>query len=421
MDILEIAKIIQSKKGNLYLVGGAVRDELLGRKVQDEDYCVTGILPEEFLALFPEAKLVGKSFGVFLLEGKEFAMARKESKAGQGHKEFSIEVRKNITIEQDLARRDITINSIAKEVLTGKLVDPFEGRKDLQKGIIKATTEAFKEDPLRVYRVARFAAVLGFKVEQNTLDKMYQMKEELKTLSKERVFHEFEKAIKADRPSIFFEILRQADVLDVHFQEIQNLIGSLQPIKYHPEGDSYNHTMLVLDGCSHMTKDCKLRFSALVHDLGKGTTKKELYPHHHGHDIRGVELTKKLGNRIGVPKKWIEFGMVAAREHMTGGIFGRMTPQKQVTFIERISKTAIGLEGLQLIVKADKEGRKGYQEPEEKKMHREFLKIGKQCMEEISPKYVKEKYGAIQGKQFGEKLHQERIEWMKKHMKECNK
>lgn len=414
MDILEIAKIIQKQSGKLYLVGGAIRDELLGRKVQDEDYCVTGLLPEEFQRLFPDAKLVGKFFGVFLIEGKEFAMARKEKKVGQGHKEFAVEVKKDITIEEDLARRDITINSIAKEVITGTLIDPFKGKDDIEKKIIRATTSAFKEDPLRVYRVARFAATLGFEVDTTTLNMMHQMKEELKMLPKERIFHELEKAMQANKPSIFFEVLKEAKVLDVHFQEIQNLIGSLQPIEYHPEGDSYNHTMLVLDGCSNMTEDCRLRFAALVHDLGKGTTKKELYPHHHGHDIRGVELTKKLGNRVGVPKKWIEFGIVAAREHMVGGIFGRMTPQKQVSFIERIDKTAIGLEGLQLIVKADKEGRKGYKEPEDKKMNRQFLKVGKQCIKEISPSYIKEKYGNIQGEKFGEKLHQERVNWMKK-------
>ena len=179
MEILEIANKIKQKCGKLYLVGGAVRDELLKREVHDQDYCITGLSKEEFEEMFPEALKREKYFCVYDLENKEFALARAEKKSGIGHKEFEIETGKNITIEQDLARRDITINSIAKNVLTGEIIDPFEGRKDIENKTIRATTLAFKEDPLRVYRVARFASQLRFSVETNTLKLMNDLKQEL--------------------------------------------------------------------------------------------------------------------------------------------------------------------------------------------------------------------------------------------------
>ncbi len=217
---------------------------------------------------------------------------------GFGHKEFEIETGEEITIEEDLARRDITINAMAKDVLTGEIIDPFNGRKNIENKMIRATTNHFREDPLRVYRVARIAAQTGFTVEENTLKEMESLKKELTTLSKERVFVEFRKALETSKPSIFFDVLRKANVLRVHFKEIYDLIGSLQPEEYHPEGDSYNHTMIVVDKSVELTNDVAIRFACLVHDLGKGVTPKEMYPHHYGHDEKGVELVGNLGNRI---------------------------------------------------------------------------------------------------------------------------
>ena len=316
MTILEIAKTIESNGGRLYLVGGAVRDKLLNRPSSDADYCVVGLSKEEFITLFPNSFPRGKSFEVFDLEGAEFALARTESKAGKGHKEFKITTGKNITIEEDLKRRDITINSIAEDVITKKIVDPFNGVNDIKNKIIKATSVAFIEDPLRVYRVARFSAELQFNVDEETIKMMTNLKEELNTLSKERVFEEFKKALKTNKPSIFFNVLRKANLLDVHFKEIYDLIGSIQPEKYHPEGDSYNHTMLALDNSASMTNDLLIRYSALVHDLGKGLTPPKIYPHHYGHEERGVEPTKNLSNRIGVPISWKKAGITSAKEHM---------------------------------------------------------------------------------------------------------
>ena len=180
MSIIEIANIIKENGGTLYLVGGAVRDEIMNRKVHDEDYCITGIEKEAFEKLFPNAYKRGKSFGVYDIENKEFTLARKDKKIGKGHKEFEVQNGKDITIEEDLARRDITINSIAKEVLTGKIIDPYGGTEDIQNKIIRATTDSFIEDPLRVYRVARFASQLNFAVEENTIKMMRKIKEELK-------------------------------------------------------------------------------------------------------------------------------------------------------------------------------------------------------------------------------------------------
>lgn len=298
MEIIEIAKLIKQNGGTLYLVGGAVRDELIGRKVYDRDYCVTGISKETFMKLFPNAKILGKSFEVFEIEHSQFALARKEQKTGVGHKEFEIKTSEDITIEEDLARRDITINAMAKDVLTKRLIDPFDGRKDIENKIIRATTNHFREDPLRVYRVARIAAQTGFIVEENTLKQMEELKQELTTLSKERVFVELRKALETPKPSIFFDVLRKANVLEIHFKEIYDLIGSLQPEEYHPEGDSYNHTMIVVDKSVELTDDVAIRFACLVHDLGKGVTPKEMYPHHYGHDEKGVELVGNLANRI---------------------------------------------------------------------------------------------------------------------------
>ena len=408
MQVEEIANKIKEKGGSLYLVGGAVRNKFLNLEIHDEDYCVCGLTEEEFIKLFPNAKPRGKAFKVFDLDGKEFALARKDVKKGLGHKDFEIQSNPKITIEEDLYRRDITINSIAQDVLTKEIIDPFNGIKDIQNKIIRATSLSFKDDPLRVYRVARFASQLEFNVDVDTIKLMKSMKSELSTLSKERVFEELKKALATDKPSIFFEVLRKADVLDAHFKEINDLIGVLQPEKYHPEGDAYNHTMLVLDYVSQNAKDLSIRFSALVHDLGKGLTPKKEYPHHYGHEDKGVTLVGTLGNRIGAKNEWIKAGKVACREHMRGGIFYKMKPSTKVDFIERVSKTKLGLDGLQLIVNADKLS--GGRIPQG---NFNFADIGKKCLEEVNGDFIKQKYNIKEGIEFYKILRQERIEWIK--------
>ena len=409
-NIIEIAQKIKENGGNLYLVGGAIRDELLGIKISDEDYCVTGISFEEFKKLFPQAHVRGKSFAVFDIDGKEFAIARRERKVGIGHKEFEVDTNKSITIEEDLARRDITINAIAKDVLTGEIIDPYNGRDDLKNRIIRATTNAFKEDPLRVYRVARFAAKFEFSVDKNTIEMMKELKNELNSISEERVYTEFSKALLTNKPSIFFDVLRKSNVLDVHFKCIFKLIGAEQPEQYHPEGDAYNHTLIVLDEVAKATqkyeneRKLEIRFGALVHDLGKGETPKEEYPHHYLHEKRGVEVVKRFGKDLKIPNRLIKCGRTSCREHMRGGIFSKMKPSKKVVFIERIDKSILGLDGLQIIINADNKDAEN------------FETIGKKCLEEINGEYIKQKYGINEGIEFGNKLHQERVNWMKKQL-----
>ena len=406
-NIINIAKKIADNKGRLYLVGGAVRDKLNNIKCHDKDYCVTGLSENEFEKMFPMAHKRGKSFSVYDIDGMEFALARTETKIGHSHKDFNIVSNKNISIMEDLKRRDITINSIAQDVLTNKIIDPFGGQKDFKNHIIRATSESFKEDPLRAYRAARFASKFNFNIDNNTIKMMNQLKGELKYLSAERVFDEFRKALNTNYPQKFFDSLKQADILDVHFIEIYKLIGALQPPKYHPEGDSYNHTMLTLKIASTITKDEKIRFSALVHDLGKGLTPPEEYPHHINHDIKGVEQVKKLGKRLKMPTSWIKCGVVAAKEHMKGGIFNKMTPNKQVDFIERIDKTMLGLEGLEIVVNADRNCRGT------KKEKTEFAKLGKKVLNDINGTDIMKKYNLLPGIKLKYKLHEERVRYLK--------
>lgn len=404
--IKEIANKIKNAGGNLYLVGGAVRDKILQKEIFDEDYCVTGLSTEKFENLFPNAHIRGKNFPVYDMENCEFALARKERKITSGHKGFEFDANKNITIEQDLSRRDITINSIAEEVLTGKIIDPFNGIEDIKNGIIRKTTDAFNEDPLRVYRLARFASTLEFKVEKETLEAMSSLKQELHTLSKERVFTELKKALEANKPSIFFNVLRQASVLDVHFKEIYNLIGKEQPIQYHPEGDSYNHTMIVVDNSSKLTNDLKIKFACLVHDLGKGNTPENILPHHYGHEERGVALVSELGKRLSIPNNWIKCGKTACKLHMKAGIFEKMTPAKQVDLIETASKSILGLSGLKTVVMCDKARNGTFPEVN-------FDKIGKEMLNNITGDYIKEKYKIEDGIQIKSRLREERINYLK--------
>ncbi len=409
LGILQIANKIKDVGGTLYLVGGAIRNKFLNLPITDEDYCVTGLTKEKFQEIFPEAKIQGKSFPVFTINNKEFALARKERKIGIGHKAFEFLADENITIEEDLSRRDLTINSIAENVLTKEIIDPFNGIQDLKDKILRKTTDAFIEDPLRVYRTARFAATLEFTVDSNTIELMKSLKSELNTLSKERVFIEFKKALSSNKPSIFFEVLKQAEVLDVHFKEISNLIGKIQPEKYHPEGDSYNHTMIALDNSAKLTNNLEIRFSSLAHDFGKGNTPKAILPHHYGHDERGVELVKKFGNRIGLPNSWIKCGKTACKWHMKAGIFEQMTASKKIDLIENVAQSYLGLEGLKIVVACDK-SRNNLQEMLN---YITFEKIGNECLNEINGDYIKQKYPNINGKEFGKRLHEERVKWLK--------
>lgn len=376
MEIVEMAKQIEGKGGRLYLVGGAVRDKYMNIEPHDTDYCVTGLNCDEFEELFPKAYKRGKFFCVYDIEGIEFALARRDIKTGEKHTDFEVQTDKNITIEEDLQRRDVTINSIAIDVLTGKVIDPFGGIKDIENRVIRATSNAFADDALRVYRVAVLATKYGFDIEENTLNLMRELKPTLNYISGERVLEELKKALRCDKPSIFFDVLRKVDCLDVHFKEIYDLIGVIQPVQYHPEGDAYNHTMEVVDRAAQMTKETKIRFAALTHDLGKAKTRKENWPHHYGHEKYGVHCIASLCNRLHVSNQWRKAAIVACSEHMIGGMYDEIRTAKKVDLIDRVYRTSLGIEGLEIIVNSDKHP--------EKKI--EFAEIGKYIMENINGK-----------------------------------
>lgn len=354
MNINEIATIIANNNGRLYLVGGCVRDIILKITPHDYDYCVVGLTEEIFEKLFPNAKKQGKAFPVYILENSEFALARTEKKSGIKHTDFEFNTSPAITIFDDLSRRDLTINSIAIDILTDEIIDPFNGRKDIANKILRMTSKAFSEDPLRVYRVARFSSQLNFTVDESTINMMKNMKNELKNLSVERVFAEFQKALLSQNPINFFNILRKSDCLDIHFKEIFNLINVEQPIIYHPEGDVYNHTMQILEKVSKLTTNELTRFGALVHDFGKSATPKENWPHHYNHDKLGVTIIKNFCHKLKMPNSYLKAGCLASNEHMLAGIYDRLKPGKKVALFERVYKSkSLSLEGLEIIANSD--------------------------------------------------------------------
>ena len=291
----------------IYLVGGAVRDTLLGGKAYDRDWVVVGATPQEMLELGYQQ--VGKDFPVFLhpKSKEEFALARTERKAGVGYHGFEVFADPSVTLEEDLIRRDLTINAMAQDK-DGNIIDPYAGLVDLENRILRHVSSAFSEDPLRVLRVARFAAKLAsynFILAPETEALMAQMvaSGELSDLTPERVWQEVVKALSTEKPSMFFEVLDKVGAIELLFPELYALHHVTQPEKYHPEGDVWIHTMMVLDASAGLSHSIDVRFAALVHDLGKGLTPKELWPSHRGHEAAGVPLVKKLSKRYRLPKK----------------------------------------------------------------------------------------------------------------------
>jgi tRNA nucleotidyltransferase (CCA-adding enzyme) len=304
---------------NIYLVGGAVRDELLGRVVKERDWVVVGGSPEQLLAqgYVP----VGKDFPVFLhpQTKEEYALARTERKTAPGYHGFSVHAAPDVSLEQDLQRRDLTINAMARAP-DGALLDPYGGARDLEARLLRHVAPAFAEDPVRILRVARFAAryaPLGFAVARETLALMSAMVAagEAGALVPERVWAELAKALAEPEPQVFFEVLRACGALAVLFPEIERLFGVPQPARWHPEGDCGVHTLLVLQQAARLTPDPAVRFAALCHDLGKGTTPASILPSHHGHEARSVALVQELCTRYRAPAAWRELAVIVARWH----------------------------------------------------------------------------------------------------------
>jgi tRNA nucleotidyltransferase (CCA-adding enzyme) len=300
-----------------FRVGGAVRDALLGRPVNDTDWVVVGATPEDMIhaGYLP----VGKDFPVFLhpQTREEYALARTERKTGRGYHGFAFHAAPNVTLEQDLARRDLTINAIA-QAADGSLIDPYGGQRDLRARVLRHVTTAFREDPVRILRVARFAARFhDFALAPETLALMREMvaEGEADHLVPERVWQELARGLMEDQPARMFEILRACGALARILPEVDRLWGVPQRADYHPEVDTGVHNMMVLDMSARLAAPLPVRFACLTHDLGKGTTPPEVLPRHIGHEQRSADLLKKLCNRLRVPNECRELADVVAREH----------------------------------------------------------------------------------------------------------
>ena len=303
-----------------YRVGGCVRDRLLGLPVNDIDWVVTGATVDEMTAA--GYKPIGKDFPVFLHPEtkQEYALARSERKTGPGYRGFEIISDPDTTIEQDLLRRDLTINAIAEDEL-GNLIDPYGGQKDIQSRTLRHVSAAFVEDPVRVLRVSRFAARfhhLGFSVATETQDLIREISNssELETLVAERVWMELSRALDETDPAIFFETLRQCDALVKLFPEIDALFGVPQNPRYHPEIDTGVHVMLALQVSASLGHDNETRFAVLMHDLGKATTPSDVLPSHHGHEERGKKPVKAFCKRWRVPRAHTELALITTEFHL---------------------------------------------------------------------------------------------------------
>ena len=299
---------------NCYRVGGCVRDHLLGLPVNDIDWVVTGATPAEMLAA--GYKPIGRDFPVFLHPDtlQEYALARSERKSGPGYRGFEISTDPTITLEQDLLRRDLTINAIAEDE-QGNIIDPYDGRKDIAARCLRHVSDAFVEDPVRVLRVARFAARfhhLGFSIADETRELIRQIGEsgELETLVAERVWSELSRALDENDPAVFFTSLRDCGVLARLFPEIDDLFGVPQTAKYHPEIDTGVHVMMALQESAALGHDNETRFAVLMHDLGKASTPAAVLPSHHGHEARGKKPVTAFCKRWRVPRAHTELALI---------------------------------------------------------------------------------------------------------------
>jgi len=356
---------------NIYAVGGAIRDELLGAPVQDRDYVVVGATPEQMVA--QGYRPVGKDFPVFLHPDthEEYALARTERKTAAGYHGFQFFYAPDVTLEEDLARRDLTINAMAREVrpdgeLTGPVIDPFNGQADLRARVFRHVSDAFLEDPVRILRVARFAARFAeFTVAPETLTLMQKMVAagEVDALVPERVWQEVSRGLMEKKPSRMFEVLRSCGALARVLPEIDALYGVPQRADYHPEVDTGVHVMMVVDHAAAQGYALAVRFAALTHDLGKATTPDEVLPRHIGHEGRSVDLLKPLCDRLRVPNECRELAVLVAREHgnihrvMETGAAGLVRLLERCDALRKPARFAEALQACE----ADARGRLGFE------------------------------------------------------------
>ena len=366
---MSVARLSRYTSGmDIYLVGGCVRDQLLGRPVKDRDWVVVGANPKEMLALGYQS--VGKDFPVFLhpQTKEEYALARTERKTGPGYTGFSFHAAADVSLEDDLKRRDLTINAIAQDT-NGNLIDPYHGREDLTNRILRHVSDAFAEDPVRILRIARFAAryaELGFTIADETMNLMKNMvaNGEVDALVAERIWQETQNALTENTPGRFIEVLRECGALARIFPEIDRLFGVPQPAEHHPEVDTGVHTLMVLAQAVKLSRDSRVRYAALVHDLGKGITPKENWPSHFDHEELGVPLVEAMCDRLKVPKDYKDLAVHVTRHHLK---FHRAKELRANTILKLI-QTLDGFRRRErfdmflLACEADSRGRTGYED-----------------------------------------------------------
>ncbi|MDU0810401.1 MAG: multifunctional CCA addition/repair protein [Burkholderia sp.] len=328
----------------IYAVGGAIRDTLLGFPVKDSDYVVVGSTPEQLME--KGFKPVGKDFPVFLhpITHEEYALARTEHKTISGYHGFQFYYSSDVTLNEDLARRDLTINAMACEInldgtLIGPIIDPFGGQSDLRAKVFRHVSEAFIEDPVRILRIGRFSSRFpDFIVANETMTLMRRMvtNGEVDALVAERVWQEIAGALMEIRPSRMFTVLRECSALERIFPEIEALFGIPQPADYHPEIDTGVHVMMAIDYAAKHNYSLAVRFAALTHDLGKGMTPDDMLPQHIGHELRSVDLLKSLCKKFRIPKKYRNFALIVALEHNNLHRAMKMKALALVRLLERI-------------------------------------------------------------------------------------
>ncbi len=357
----------------IYRVGGCVRDQLLGRPVKDRDWVVVGASPQQMQALGYQQ--VGKDFPVFLHPEthEEYALARTERKTGPGYTGFAFHAAPEVTLQEDLQRRDLTINALA-ESDDGEITDPYGGLADLQARILRHVSPAFVEDPVRILRVARFAtrfAGEGFSVASETLSLMRQMVNngEVDALVAERVWQETRLALGESKPSRFIEVLRDCGALEKLFPEIDVLFGIPQNPDFHPEIDTGVHTLMVTDQAARLSDDPQVRFAALVHDLGKGVTPREQWPKHQDHDERGVPLVLDVCKRLKVPTEYRELAVLVTRYHLYFHMAAELSAAKFLDLFQSLDafRRPQRFQQWLFACEADSRGRTGFedQQPEQ--------------------------------------------------------
>lgn len=355
---------------NIFLVGGCVRDKYLDILGKDRDWVVVGATPEEMLA--QGYKQVGKDFPVFLHPEtkEEYALARTERKTAPGYTGFEFLTAPDVTLEDDLKRRDLTINAMAENA-EGELVDPYHGMEDLEAHLLRHVSPAFAEDPVRILRVARFAARfahLGFTVAEETQALMKQMVDngEVDALVPERVWQEMERALGEPQPAQFIRVLRDCGALARLLPEIENLFGVPQPEKHHPEIDTGIHTLMVLEQAARLSPDTQVRFAALVHDLGKGTTPKKEWPKHIAHEERGVSIVNTVCDRFKIPNQYRDLAVLVTRYHLHYHRAAELRPGTLLETLQAVDafRRPQRFEQFVLACEADSRGRTGYEDRE---------------------------------------------------------